>query len=90
MCQQVLVLPHSTHNYNMPEITHLQTILFCITGAVAARNAVFDQGSGLILMSNLHCSGMESTILACDQYPDNYGVLSCSHLQDASIICEGT
>ena len=41
-------------------------------------------------MSNLHCSGMESTILACEQHPDPYGVLSCSHLQDASVICEGT
>ena len=41
-------------------------------------------------MSNLHCSGAESTILACDQHPDPYGVLSCSHLQDASVICEGT
>ena len=60
------------------------------TGAVATRNAVYGQGSGPILMSNLHCSGLESTILACDQRPNMYGVLSCSHRQDAGVICEGT
>ena len=60
------------------------------TGAVATRNAVYGQGSGPILMSNLNCNGMESTILACDQRTNMYGVLSCSHFQDAGVICEGT
>ena len=78
------------------EITHIYGLFLVVphfhftAGAVAARNAIFGQGSGPILMSNLRCSGMESTILACDQHPDTYGVLSCLHLQDASIICEGT
>ena len=58
-------------------------------GAVATKGTVFGQGSGPILMSKLHCSGMESTVLACDQFLNMYGVLSCSHLQDAGVICEG-
>ena len=41
------------------------------------------------MMSNLHCNGMESTILSCDQHPNMYGVLRCSHHQDAGVICEG-
>ena len=57
-------------------------------GAVATKSTVFGQGSGPIMMSKLRCSGMESTILACDQYLNMYGVLSCSHLQDAGVICE--
>ena len=55
-------------------------------GAVATKSTVFGQGSGPVLMSNLYCNGMESTILACDQYLNMYGVLSC---QDAGVICEG-
>ena len=59
------------------------------TGAVATRNSIYGQGSGPILMSNLNCNGLESTILACDQRTNTYGVLSCSHFQDAGVICEG-
>ena len=83
--------------YEILNHTHVHSSFLCyaqslhnaFVGAVSARNAIFGRGSGPVMMSNLHCNGIESTILACDQAPDMYGVLSGSHHQDAGVICEG-
>ena len=45
-------------------------------------------GSGPILLSNLYCTGTETSLLDCNRY-NMYGTLSCNHRDDAGVICEG-
>ena len=55
-------------------------------GAAAHQNAHFGQGSGDILLDNLHCNGSEGSLFQC---PHN-GIYShnCGHSEDASVTCE--
>ena len=56
-------------------------------GSVARYSAYYGTGSGPILLSNLYCTGSEENLLQCNR--NMYGTLSCSHSQDAGVICEG-
>ncbi|XP_033754354.1 deleted in malignant brain tumors 1 protein-like isoform X2 [Pecten maximus] len=47
--------------------------------------AVFGQGSGLIWMSDVDCSGSESSLLDCP-FP-GWGISTCSHKDDAGVVC---
>ncbi|XP_033754727.1 galectin-3-binding protein-like [Pecten maximus] len=47
--------------------------------------AVFGQGSGLIWMSNVDCSGSESNLANCS-FP-GWGISTCSHANDAGVVC---
>lgn len=51
--------------------------------AVKAR-AYFGRGSGPILMSNLRCSGTETSIHICSKTEHPGG---CSHSEDVGIVC---
>ena len=55
-------------------------------GPVAVSYAAFGQGTGLILLDNVGCTGTESSLLSCSHR--GIGVLrSCSHSEDAGVMC---
>lgn len=56
-------------------------------GAATRRSAYYGMGIGPILLSNLYCTGSEDTLLGCNR--NMYGALSCTHRQDAGVVCEG-
>ncbi len=47
-------------------------------------------GAGLydILLSNLRCTGSETSLLECPS--DGLGIHNCIHAEDAGVICIGT
>ena len=59
------------------------------SGAVEAhKSAHFGQGTGSILLDDLHCNGTESTLFSCSHqgtYSHN-----CGHHEDASVTCTST
>ena len=57
------------------------------TGTLARSNAYYGRGSGLIMLTNIGCTGEELNLLNCTHY--GYGVTSCSHYEDAGVHCPG-
>jgi deleted-in-malignant-brain-tumors protein 1 len=57
---------------------------FLRTGALSYSDALLGQGTGLILMSNVRCTGSESTIRGCSHYSTTG---SCTHADDAGVKC---
>ena len=56
--------------------------------AKAFINAAFGPGNGTIWMSQVFCSGSESSL---DQCPFNgWGINNCWHGEDAGVVCQGT
>ena len=55
-------------------------------GGRVKTNAYFGSGTVRILLSNLYCTGTESSLLECNQ--QSCGVTSCTHSNDAGVICE--
>ena len=57
-------------------------------GAISSsRCASFGQGNGPILLDNVRCTGSETSLSFCPHR--GWGRHSCSHSQDAGVICEG-
>lgn len=54
--------------------------------AISGSDNNFGEGTGLINLGSLECTGDESSLFLCDTDPD----FSCMHSQDAAIICEPT
>lgn len=54
-------------------------------GAQPIRHAGFGQGSGRIWLDNVQCTGTERSLAECTVVSS--GVNSCSHAQDAGVIC---
>lgn len=48
----------------------------------------FGQGTGLILVSNMRCSGDEANLMDCPH--GGVGNHFCSHFEDAGVVCKGT
>ena len=56
------------------------------SSGTAYSNAYFGQGSGLILLDNVVCTGSEATLANCSHL--GVGVTrSCSHSKDAGVRC---
>ena len=55
--------------------------------AVAIPKAYYGEGTGLIVLDRVGCSGMESSLFECE----HRGILyhSCGHYEDAGVICQG-
>ena len=57
-------------------------MLYSVSG-VAVGYAYFGQGTGSIVMDDVHCHGNESSITACTHITDH----DCDHSEDAGVIC---
>uniref|UniRef100_A0A8C6SCK0 SRCR domain-containing protein n=1 Tax=Neogobius melanostomus TaxID=47308 RepID=A0A8C6SCK0_9GOBI len=58
----------------------------CGDAVAVTRYAQFGQGSGLIWMDNVHCSGNETSLFECSH--NGLGGHYCSHYEDSGVICE--
>ena len=52
---------------------------------IAVNRAVFGQGTGPVLLSNVECTGTESSLLSCSHAGDD--IFYCSHSSNAGVIC---
>ena len=68
-------------------LTAIVQIIFNNTGAIAGRGS-YTEGIWPFHIVDLNCTGSEGTIWEC---PHNglYGVYTCGHTNDASVICQG-
>lgn len=57
------------------------------TAITGAGNAIFGQGSGLIWMDDVTCTGNEASLFECGQSP--LGQHNCVHNEDAGVVCGG-
>ena len=55
------------------------------TIAIAVFQAAFGQGIGPVFLSNVRCTGAESSLLSCSH--SGIGVSYCSHYEDAGVVC---
>ena len=63
-------------------------VLLCgSTGAVAFDNAYFGEGRDPILLDDVMCNGIESSLLECSHY--GIGEHNCAHSEDAGVRCQG-
>ena len=58
---------------------------YTISGATARCCAAFGQGTGLIVLDDVQCSGTESTLLSCPAR--QIGTHNCGHYEDAGVVC---
>jgi len=65
----------------MPRVQYM--VLFLSTIAIAVSRVTFGQGTGPVFLSNVGCTGTESSLLSCSPI----GVTYCSHSQDAGVVC---
>ena len=53
--------------------------------SIAVSQAGFGQGTGLIFLDNVGCTGTESSLLSCSHR--GIGVHYCGHYSDAGVVC---
>ncbi len=58
---------------------------FSSLGAIEHTNAAFGQGSGLILLDDMRCTGLEHRLIDCRSA--NFVNTNCGHHQDAGVVC---
>ncbi|XP_061114999.1 deleted in malignant brain tumors 1 protein-like isoform X1 [Conger conger] len=61
--------------------------LGCGVALGAMQYAHFGEGTGLIFLDNVHCTGSEQSLLDCQS--NGLGAHNCMHYQDAGVICAG-
>ncbi|XP_047656907.1 deleted in malignant brain tumors 1 protein-like isoform X4 [Tachysurus fulvidraco] len=60
----------------------------CGKAVTAHQSSHFGQGSGVIWLNKVHCSGNENTITQCSH--SRFGVNNCNHNEDAGVTCTVT
>ena len=73
-----------SHNNCYCIITFILIVIY--TGALTYSYSYFGQGHGGIFLSNVACSGVESTLMDCSS---SFGVHTCQHYDDAGVKCYG-
>ena len=63
----------------------LMEYLYFSSGAVAKTSAAYGQGTGNILLDNVHCRGTETSITGCAS--NGWGINNCNHNEDAGVNC---
>ena len=58
---------------------------FSSQGAIEHRNAAFGEGTGIILLDDIRCTGLESEIFNCVHA--SITITNCRHHQDAGATC---
>ena len=61
-------------------MNHILCVYFSGT---ALHSAYFNQGTGRIVMDDVHCNGTESTLTSC-RHKNNH---NCGHFEDAGVKC---
>ena len=51
--------------------------------AMAVPHAQYGQGTGVIVMDNVHCTGSEARLINCPHVTRH----NCTHFEDASVRC---
>ena len=85
-----VVCKHLGYSYSGCESTNtwlnISIIIFPIVGKATFQPS-YGQGSGTIAMENVACFGTETDLFACKSSPI-FGT-TCSHAEDAGVVCEG-
>ncbi|XP_042372817.1 scavenger receptor cysteine-rich domain-containing group B protein-like, partial [Plectropomus leopardus] len=71
--------------WDLPDAKVVCRQLGCGEATAARGEAFFGPGTGTILMDNLKCKGMETTLQNCSHIPSD--VHNCDHFEDAGVIC---
>ena len=81
---------HSIHGliqYHIIVHCHTHSHTHLCTAAVAYPNAYFGQGTGLVVLDQLGCSGSETRLSDCSHRGFNTTAPSCGHDDDAGVRC---